>query len=166
MTLYVLRHAIAVDPSEWKKKDSERPLTGKGIRRMRKAAKGMKELGISFDWILTSPYKRAFGTAEIIAKAFKARKKLRELPTLASDGDPAHLLQDLARVYRPDATLLLVGHEPFLSRMIGVLIGARTPLSLDLKKGGLCKLTVDKLFYGRCATLEWWLPPKILKALA
>jgi len=32
-------------------------------------------------------------------------------------------------------------------------------LSITMKKGGLCKLTVDALRYGRCATLEWLLTP-------
>jgi hypothetical protein len=29
-----------------------------------------------------------------------------------------------------------------------------------MKKGGLCKLTVETLQAGRCATLEWLLTPK------
>ena len=35
-------------------------------------------------------------------------------------------------------------------------------VALTLKKGGLCRLTVRKLRYGRCATLEWLLTPKQL----
>jgi Phosphohistidine phosphatase SixA len=58
MNLYLMRHGIALtrdDPSV--AHDAERPLTGKGVKRMRKAAKGLRELAIRFDSILTSPFR-------------------------------------------------------------------------------------------------------------
>jgi phosphohistidine phosphatase len=163
MTLYFLRHAIAVDRAEWKGADSQRPLTKDGVRKMRKAAKGLKHLGIAFDRILTSPYRRAYDTAQIVADAFKARKKLKVIKALASDGNPEKLVRHLALDYLSEANLLLVGHEPYLSRLVSVLIGSSRPLSLEWKKGGLCRLDADSLQYGPCAKLEWWIPPKLLK---
>jgi phosphohistidine phosphatase len=165
MNLYFLRHGIAVEPSEWKRADSERPLTKDGIRKMKKVAKGMRKVGVAFDWILTSPYRRAHDTAQIVAKEFRASKKLRITRSLATDGDSKGLVRHLARDFRSWETVLLVGHEPYLSQLIAVLIGGNPAISLDLKKGGLCKLAADSLTYDRSATLEWWLPPKILKNL-
>ena len=166
MTLYFLRHAIALDRTEWHQKDSDRPLTSEGVRKMRKNARGMKQMGLSFDWILTSPYRRAYDTAQVVAETFKARKKLRILKSLASDGSPERLVRHLALDYLTGEDLLLVGHEPYLSQLVSVLVGAKGRLDLDLKKGGLCKLTAAALTYGRCATLEWWIPPKVLRQLA
>jgi len=163
MTLYILRHAIAVDRTEWHRKDSERPLTQEGLRKMRKVARGLKRLGVAFDWILTSPYRRAYDTAQIVADVLKPRRKLRILRDLASGGRPDRLIRHLALDYLTSDSLLLVGHEPDLSRLVSVLIGAKEPLAIDLKKGGLCKLSADSLTYGRCATLEWLLTPKLLK---
>jgi phosphohistidine phosphatase len=163
MILYVLRHAIAVDKSKWRKEDSLRPLTPDGAHKMHKVAKGMKHIGVDMDWILTSPYRRASDTADIVADRFKMRKKVKVIPELASDGDPKGLVRHLAAAYRSHDTLLLVGHEPYLSRLVSVLIGSPQSLSLDWKKAGLCRLTAKALHYGRCATLEWWLPPKVLK---
>ena len=74
MKLYFLRHAIAMDRLEWKKSDAERPLTDKGRKKMIRAAEGMKAFGITFDWILTSPYRRAHDTALIVTKEYKAEK--------------------------------------------------------------------------------------------
>ena len=68
MNLYLMRHGIALpqdDPSV--ASDSERPLSHKGVKRMRKAAKGVRRLDIPFDALLTSPLLRARQTAEIIA---------------------------------------------------------------------------------------------------
>lgn len=165
MTLYMLRHAIALDRSDWRGKDSDRPLTPEGRRKMRKAAQGIKRLKLDVDWIITSPYRRAYDTAEIVAKTLKAKKKLRVLKDLASNGDAAGAMRHLALDYRSKDSLLLVGHDPYLSRLVSVLIGAERPLALDFKKGGLCKLSADSLTYGPCATLEWWLPPKLLRHL-
>jgi phosphohistidine phosphatase len=165
MNLYFLRHAIAKDRTQWHGKDSERPLTAEGRQKMKKAAKGLKHLKLDFDWILTSPYTRAYDTAQIVAKAFKAKKKLRVEKDLASDGNPERLLRRLAQDYLTRDAVLLVGHEPYLSRLVSTLIGSNASLELDFKKGGLCRLDADSLTYGRCAKLEWWLPPKLLKKL-
>lgn len=166
MDLYVLRHAIAVQRgTPGYERDSERPLTPEGERRMRRAAKGMKALGISFDLILSSPYLRAKQTAEIVAKAFKAAKELKFSPTLAADGNPEELTEELNSHYHSLTSILLVGHEPYLSDLISTLVAGDSSLSLVMKKGGLCKLTMDSLQHGRCATLEWLLTPGQLRSI-
>jgi phosphohistidine phosphatase len=164
MNIYLLRHAIAMDRLTWKKSDAERPLTDEGRKKMMQAAKGMKKAGITFDWILTSPHRRAFDTAQIVANAYKAEKKLRLSRSLMPDGDPKLLMRHLALDFRSWESVLLVGHEPYLSKLISVLIGG-TDVNLNFKKGGLCLLTADTLAYEACATLEWLLTPKLLKKL-
>jgi phosphohistidine phosphatase len=164
MNLYLLRHAIALDRTEWKKADEERPLTDKGRKKMVQAAEGMKSLGVEFDWILTSPYRRAHDTALIIADVYKAQKKLRLSRPLTPDGDPKTLMRHLALDFRAWETVLLVGHEPYLSKLMGMLIGG-ADVKIDFKKGGLCLLAADSLAYGACATLEWLVPPKLLRKL-
>src|SRR5262249_16080962 len=152
--------------AEWKGVDSDRPLTKEGIKKMKKVAQGMRHAKLSFDWILTSPYRRAYDTAEIVVKEFKAKNTLRVVRTLRSEGDPKSLIRYIAATYHSWNTLLLVGHEPHLSQLIGTLIGAQEGIALDLKKGGLAKLNVRSLRYGKCASLEALLPPKFLKKLA
>jgi len=164
MDLYFLRHAIALDRSAWKKSDAERPLTEKGRKKMIQSAKGMKHFGITFDWILTSPYRRAYDTAQIVAKEYKAEKKLRLARTLIPDGDPKALMRHLALDFRTWESILLVGHEPYLSKLIGLLISGHD-VTINFKKGGLCLLKADSLTYGCCATLEAFLTPKMLKKL-
>ena len=86
MNLYILRHAIAMDKTQWRRADSDRPLTKDGIKKMKKAAKGIKRLDLKLDWILTSPYRRAYDTAVIAAKALRLKKNLRIIKSLAPDG--------------------------------------------------------------------------------
>jgi len=160
MDLFLLRHAIAEqrDPTKYPD-DALRPLTEKGIKRMRRVAEGFLAAGLTFDVIYTSPYTRAKQTADIVADVFGLRKVLRETDTLAVDGDPEALIAELKKV---DATsILLVGHEPYLSELISHLLVGDASLDVTMKKGGLCKLTVGMLKYGKCATLDWLIPPSL-----
>src|SRR5438876_1221851 len=96
MNLYFLRHAIAADKASWKGSDADRPLTKEGMRKMKKGAKGIRRLDLPIDWILTSPYRRAYDTAAIVAKELKLKKSLKVSRMLTPDGDPKALARHLA----------------------------------------------------------------------
>jgi phosphohistidine phosphatase len=164
MNLYLLRHGIAVDPSSPRfAKDSERPLTQKGKRRLQQqVAVAMGALKISFDVILSSPYVRAKQTAEIIAKSLKRQKKLKFSDELTPGGNPKLLIQQLNELRPKPKNILLVGHEPYLSKLIALLTAGNTSMEIDLKKGSLCKLETESLRYARCATLICLLAPRHL----
>jgi phosphohistidine phosphatase len=163
MNLYLLRHGIAVDPSKpGIARDAERPLLPKGKRRLRQIAEAMGALGISFDVILSSPYERAKQTAEIVAKSLKRRKRLKFSDELTPGGNPKSLIQQLNELRPKPKNILLVGHEPYLSKLIALLTAASTNMEIDLKKGSLCQLETEALRYGRCATLVCLLAPRHL----
>lgn len=166
MNLYFLRHAVAADKTEWKGSDSDRPLTREGMRKMRKGAKGLSRLDLEIDWILTSPYRRAYDTAMIAAKELRLKKKLRVWKSLAPDGDPKILTRHLALDFRTWESVLVVGHEPYLGQLMGVLAFGSSQAAVSLDKGGLAKLSANSLAYDKCVILEWLLTPKILKSIA
>src|SRR5258708_1050473 len=156
MNLFILRHGLAVEPGTGRHaKDSERPLTPKGERKLWKIAEAIEALEISVDWILSSPYVRARQTAEIIAEALDLRKRLELTETLTPAGSAKKLIDLLSERKPSPDDVLLVGHEPYLSELIARLISGGTNVSMTMKKGGLCKLTADSVEDDRCATLEW-----------
>lgn len=160
MNLYILRHGIAVEHgAAGYENDDERPLTSKGERKVWMIADAMKALEISFDLILSSRLVRARETAEIVAEAFKAKKRLELTDTLAPQESAKPLIEFLNEQGAVD-DVLLVGHEPFLSRLVSLLISGNSHTWVLLKKGGFCKLSTDELKNGQCATLEWLLTPK------
>lgn len=163
MNLYVVRHAIAVDEgTTGYEDDSQRPLTDKGQKKMRKIAKGLRTLGVEFDLILSSPYVRARETAEILADVFKMRKKVAFSENLIPMANPDLLIPEINEKYSVDS-IALVGHEPHLSTLIGALVEENTTLDITLKKGGVCYLVADDLHHAdHRATLEWLLTPGIL----
>jgi phosphohistidine phosphatase len=167
MNLHLLRHGLAADlGTHGLTRDSERPLTPKGERKLWRIAEGMKTLELSFNIILSSPYLRARQTAEIIAEALHARRKVEFSETLIPAGNAKKLIELLNRVKPELQNVLLVGHEPHLSELISLLVSGKTGLGVVMKKGGLCKLSSESLRYGRCATLEWLLTPGQLALMA
>jgi len=166
MQLYLLRHGLAVERgAPGFDGDAARPLTSKGRRQLRKTAAAMEQMKLRFDLILSSPLLRAKQTVEIIAAELKLKKRLKFSNALAPGGDAAILLRQLARVKPPPEKLLLVGHEPDLSRLISVLVTGDGRLQLDFKKGGLCKLETENLRAGKCASFAWLLTPKQMKMM-
>jgi phosphohistidine phosphatase len=159
MNLYLLRHAIAVARGTADFEEKDRPLTKEGKRKMKAIAEGMRSLELQFGRILSSPYRRAMETAQIVAAAF--RMEIEICKALTPGGNQRELITRLAKI--PEEDLLLVGHEPDLSQLISLLISGNSEARIELKKAGLCKLVSDHLTFGRSATLEWILPPAQLR---
>jgi phosphohistidine phosphatase len=159
MKLYLVRHAIAEDAAEYED-DSLRPLTEKGREKMKKIAAALRELGVAPDLIVSSPYLRASQTAAILAKELKYKEELAYSDSLVPMGEPDVMIGEINEKYSVDE-LMLVGHEPSLSALAGVLLAGNAEIALNFKKGGVGCLAVDDLRYDRKAALEWLMTPKI-----
>jgi phosphohistidine phosphatase len=162
MEIYILRHGIAVNRgTPGYKKDSDRPLTPEGEEKVHQIAKAMLAMELKFDLILSSPYLRSKQTAQIVAAELDEEVTLTDL--LTPDGNPLELIREL-NDEKPQSALL-VGHEPYLSGLISVLVTGESKAAIELKKGGLCKLSADRVSFGQCATLNWLLTPKQMRMM-
>jgi phosphohistidine phosphatase len=167
MELYFLRHATAYSREAPDcPPDPERPLVEEGMKEARHAARAMRRLKVEIDRILSSPYLRAWGTAEIVAGALNLTERLERCEALSAGRAPEAVIQAIQNLRPGDRSFLLIGHEPDLSAIISLLLSGDAGLSIRLKKAGLCKLSVEKLVPGRCATLEWLLTPKQLTRIS
>lgn len=163
MILHVLRHAEAeeVSPSG---RDADRRLTDDGRRRMKAIAKAIAKLDAGYDAILVSPLVRSRQTAEPVAEACGFRKALVETRALLPNADPVEVLNEVAR--GKAASVLVVGHQPHLGRLLGLLLTGRADLEVPMKKAALAAFeTGADPSLGR-AELKFYLPPKILEALS
>ncbi len=136
--LWLLRHAEAEPHGT--RTDAERRLTERGRQQARAAGLAIRRLQGSFDAVLFSPRVRARQTAELAAEGWSEEQQARMAvhEPLAGGFDAAQALDAIAAV-PADGRLLLVGHEPDLSRLVGELTGARA----DVKKGGLAIVRLD-----------------------
>jgi phosphohistidine phosphatase len=167
MNLFILRHGIAVERgAAGFEKDADRPLTPKGERRLGRIADAIEAMKLKFDLILSSPYTRARQTAEIVADALGLKKKLELSDHLTPGGNSRMLIGELTKLEPAPDGVLLVGHEPNLSELISTLTSGDGRLAIDFKKGGLCKLEIETLRHGRCATLAWLLTPRQMGMMA
>jgi phosphohistidine phosphatase len=161
MRIFLLRHAIAHERNrtQWPD-DSRRPLTVAGKRKFRKAARGLARLLPKSALLLTSPYVRARETAGILAAVQGGR--LIICPELAH-GQTMRAVFELLRV-RAAAAAVLVGHEPDLSRFLAAAIGA-ADARISFKKGGAACIKFEKRIAPGAATLQWFMTPRMLRAI-
>jgi len=160
--LYLIRHAVAEERGEAWPDDAKRPLSDAGASRMRKAARGLARLGVTFDVILTSPLVRTRQTAEIVAAAFDIRPPIVAVESLTPDGSPPDLFADLEKQTRR-RRIALVGHEPGIGELAARLAGSRH--SIAFKKGAVCRIDVDALPPSSPGTLRWFLTTRILRSV-
>jgi phosphohistidine phosphatase len=166
MNLYIVRHAIAVPRgTPGYDDDSQRPLTDAGRKKMKKIVKGIHQLDLELDVILSSPYVRARDTAKIVAKEFKAEDKIAFSDNLIPPGNFEKLVSEIHEKYDVN-NLALIGHEPMLSSLISWLATGNTDMRVTLKKGGIAYLSTDNLYQDGRATLEWLLTPALMVELS
>ena len=152
MKLCFLRHGEADWPN-WNKPDDERPLTERGRKEMKRVAKFLERLKFSPDAIITSPLPRASQTAKIVAS--RLGLELQTEPALADGFNIERLRHLLAKT---DAEcVVVVGHEPEFSEVIGELTGGKIKIS----KAGIALLEINRDC--NSGTLLWLFPPKFTK---
>ena len=126
MKVILVRHAkSAYDWNRWPI-DSMRPLSGKGITRQHKVAKGMVRENLHFEKVWVSPYIRAQETLDIILKYYRVNVKLAIIKELTPSGSSVKLLEQLQEVSTPnnqDTSILIVGHDPTLSELLELICG-------------------------------------------
>jgi phosphohistidine phosphatase len=163
--VYLVRHAIAAarDPVRWPD-DSQRPLTQKGEARFREAARGLRRIVDGPEIVLSSPYPRAWRTAELLEEEAGWRSPVG-CPELEAERPATAALEPLAR--STATSVALVGHEPYLSALASLLLtGDEAALRLEVKKGGVVHLVLSGEPTPRRAVLGWSASPRLLRALA
>lgn len=134
--VYLIRHGIALDRA-LSDQDETRPLTEQGQKKTKKVAKALKETGIKFDRILTSPLLRARETAEILKE-----KGLTETLETFSPLSPNGNIQDWLNWWDnwQQETVALVGHQPDLGNWAELLVWGKAEEKLVVKKAGVIGL--------------------------
>ena len=163
LQLYLVRHGIAAERGVKYADDSKRPLTSEGISEFKKAVRGLVELGVEIDQIISSPLTRAKQTAELLAQGLQVKPAVALSDSLAPAGSHAAVFQELAKHMRK-GSIALVGHEPNMGELAARLIGARTPL--EFKKGGICRIDFEVFPPKGTGQLRWLATPKMLRKIS
>jgi phosphohistidine phosphatase len=167
MEIYLLRHGEAGNRVPVTR-DSERTLTAAGKDEVEEIAESLAQQKYVFDVVASSPLKRAKDTASIVNKALKRGAEVEEWTELSPEGNRAAFFKRLSRL-KPTAAVLCVGHEPYLTTMIGEVIGVGGERSsssrIVLRKGGMAKVVITRFTPKVSGELRWLLTPKQIKRL-
>jgi phosphohistidine phosphatase len=164
--LYILRHGEAGKRIAAGSKDSERALTVAGEQEVREVAAGLAELGVRPNFVAASPLARAQQTAEIAVKKLKVKKNNFQLwDELKPEGSRLELYARLAK-FKADDSVMIVGHEPYLSSLVRDLaFDGQGSARITLKKAGLAKVDITAFRPKAKGELRWLLTPRHLKRI-
>jgi len=162
--LYVVRHAAAYgrDPDRWPD-DSRRPLTPEGEEEFRRTARGLARIASRADAVLSSPYLRAWQTAQILSEldSWPAPEPSPVLEPTLPPQKAALALEDYT------GTVAVVGHRPGLHELAAYLLtGEADGLEIGLEKGGVACISFDGAVEPGAGELRWLLTPAALRSLA
>ena len=157
--LYLLRHGLAVPYGTADIADDDRPLTSKGEQRVRSVGRALKRLKVKLDRIVTSPLPRAYRTAEIVAEVLGKSDRIEVADELRAHQDAASVQEWLKT--RTEERLMVVGHNPSLSQLLGrLVVGPDHPSIGDLHKAGLASLQSDDRILYR---IDWIARPRLFR---
>ncbi len=144
MIIYLLRHGIAEDiPSDGQRTDDARALTPEGKDKLRKATRAYAKVMQCPDRILASPLIRAQQTAEILAEACGFDDAIEGSKALLYSAKPSDIINKLQVDLLEDIdAIALVGHEPHLGHLAGMLLSSSERMSIPLKRGMLIAIEV------------------------
>ena len=141
----LLRHA----KSDWKadfRYDRERPLNKRGVRSARAIGRFVELYGLVPDLVLTSPAVRTATTAGLAAEAGGWDSEIVTVPDLYG-AEPTIVLDLIRGINGPDR-VMVVGHEPTMSGVLGGLSGSH----VRVPTGTLASL---RMFHRRWADAGW-----------
>lgn len=161
-----MRHAAAHgrDPERWPD-DSFRPLTPEGEEAFRDSLTGLALLAPRVGALLSSPFERAWQTAEVLAglEGWPGPKASTPLePTL-----PPEKATWALEAYEAAEAVAVVGHRPGLHELASYLLtGEAGGAEITIKKGGVACIRFAGPVEPGTGQLRWLASPKILRAMS
>ena len=135
MKVLVARHGLTEEPA--RQEGGERSLTEKGREQLKALCRLPVFLNLSFDLLIHSPLLRAGQTADIFCDLL-AVKKREQSDFLLPDAETQPLFEAMGRVKA--RSLMLVGHQPFLSCFVSASLTEGERSFVSLERGGLAFL--------------------------
>lgn len=153
--LLLVRHAIAEDAEHYLH-DAERPLSAHGRRKMQKLVLRLRERVSDIDLLVSSPLLRAQQTAAIIAVAFNNPPQCECLEL--DYRYPAQAVLHWLEQNQMHGTMVLVGHQPQLGALSGLLLAAGAA-PLHFRKGAMAMLQFEERIALGVGRVQWQIVP-------
>ena len=147
MAVFLVQHGI----SAAKDIDPERGLTDLGKTETERIAQVAKGYGIPVEKIVHSDKKRAAQTAAILHDALSLQTPDEAIPGIHPHDD----VRAFAKKMQPEANVLVVGHLPFLQRLVSYLTTGSEDLKVyQFQNSGIVCLDASK---GPDGEIDWFI---------
>jgi len=151
MKVYLVQHGQSVSEDI----DPARPLSEKGKKDVQKVAQFLKGIDLEISVILQSGKTRATQTAEILNPKVTSSKGIMKKQGLAPNDPVDPWVEELNK--SPD-DIMIVGHLPFLSKLVSRLLGREEEL-ISFQQGGIVCLEKMEHLQWR---IRWMVVPELL----
>jgi phosphohistidine phosphatase len=158
MEIYILRHGIAEEATDGMR-DADRALTDEGKKKLQSVLRRARAVEVAPAVILASPLRRAVETAQVAVEVLRGSAKVVETRALTPESSPEAVWEEI-RAHKTESTVMIVGHEPLFSSVYAYLLGAPS-VQIDVKKGSLGRIDVDRFSGQPRGVLRWLIYPKL-----
>ena len=150
MKLYLVQHGNSLSKEE----NPECPLSDKGEQDVQRMSSHIKKINVNVERLLHSTKLRAKQTAEILAPAVSATPE--EMVGLK----PMDSVEEIqAKLAQWEGDTMLVGHLPFMSKMVSLLLGRNpdTPTVQYQQGSVVCLEQIENRW-----VIKWMLTPYLI----
>jgi len=131
MQFYLVQHGASKDIGE----DPDRSLTDDGRQAVEQMANHLSLIGLTLDRIEHSDRLRARQTAEILAGRLRPPEGAKQVAGMGPN-DQVEPMRD--RLQTEANNLMLVGHLPYLARLVAMLLGVpKDRVVVEFRMGGV-----------------------------
>jgi len=160
MIVYFLRHANAGKKRANPVTDEKRPLDKEGIGQCRYVGRLLNAMDVHVDRILSSPLRRATQSASLVGNEIAYEQEI-ELSTALRPAASYTAFRELLRRARGLEAVMVVGHNPNLSRFLSLLVtGGMSDSAIEMKKGSVARVDVGP----KRSLLSWLVTPRLTKS--
>lgn len=157
MKIYCVRHGHA---ESMPNPAGERPLTEHGVQEITRIANHLANCGVHISHVMHSDKERTTQTATILAKSVAENTELESSPLLAPSESVESVLE-LIEDWHDDT--MLVGHMPYISQLVSVLVtGSEAETLVRFTPGTVVCL---ERYEGKRWIINWMLRPDIVYAV-
>ena len=159
-TLLLLRHAKAENGTAGLP-DFDRTLNDRGRKEAQAVGAFIRKENLALDLVLSSSAKRAHETTDLVLASAGLEVEVRYEQDMY-EATPMRLVDVVSQIEDDHSTVLLVGHNPAMEELIGLLTDRAEPMAtatlakIDLRATSWSKVLEDK------GSLDWIIKPKEL----
>ena len=136
-----MQHGLALSEEQ----DPQRHLSPEGKAQIKRTASAMKEMGASFDLMISSPKARARESADIIAGSLSYPiNEIEITDTLTPNSSPEDFIDFLAG-FKDKERVFVVGHLPSLHNIALWLLCESCSINIKFEMGGILRIDAERL---------------------